>query len=311
MKKTKRFASFLLALVFALSCLTVISLAAVGEKVPFSNSEFFEIGDYNLHYRTYGERSARPGVMLLHGFGLSTASFEGLAEKYAESGYYVVTVDLPNFGYSSRETTETELMSREDVVYALMENLGGRWILGGHSMGGGIAINVATDHPQSIAGLVLFAPQTSREASPLMKSLMTNKYVLSLFGGLFKVGSSFSFIFTPMVEMSFSDKEYAKSYDVLRIAAPLRLDGTGKGIAVMTSHTRGTDFEKFSALEMPVVIVTAENDRVANAKNLDAVLAAAPKDSEHFTVKEGGHMMMEFNSSESAALTLPVMAKCA
>ena len=97
----------------------------------------------------------------------------------------------------------------------------------------------------------------------------------------------------------------------MRIAAPLRLDGTGKGIAVMTSHTRGTDFEKFSALEMPVVIVTAENDRVANAKNLDAVLAAAPKDSEHFTVKEGGHMMMEFNSSESAALTLPVMAKCA
>lgn len=311
MKKTKKLFCLLLALVLAFSCLSTVCFAAVGDKVPFSNSEFFELGDYNIHYRTYGERSARPGVMLLHGFGLSTVSFEGLAEKYAENGYFVVTVDLPNFGYSSRETTETELMSREDVVLALMENLGGRWILGGHSMGGGIAINVATDRPQSVAGLVLFAPQTSREASPLTKSLMTNKYVLSLFGGLFKIGASLSFVFGPMVEMSFSDKEYAKEYDVLKIAAPLRLDGTGKGIAIMTSHTRGTDFEKFSNLNMPVAIITAENDRVANAKNLDAVLAAAPQGSEHFTVAAGGHMMMEFDSAESAALTLPVMAKCA
>lgn len=310
MKKLKKFASVALALVLALSCFSLVSFAAVGDRVPFNNSEFFETGDYNIHYRTYGERSSRPGVMLLHGFGLSTASFEALAEEYAENGYYVVAVDLPNFGYSSRETTETKLMSRENVVYALMEELGGRWILGGHSMGGGIAINVATDHPEDVAGLVLFAPQTSAEASPLMKSIMTNKYVLSLFGGLFKIGASFSFIFTPMVEMSFSDKEYAKKYDVLRIASPLRLDGTGKGIAIMTSHTRGTDFEKFSALDVPVAIITSENDRVANAKNLEATLAAAPDGSRHFTVKAGGHMMMEYNSKESAALTLPVMAEC-
>lgn len=300
-----------MTVVFALSCFAVVSFAAVGDKVPFENSEFFTVGDYNIHYRTYGERSARPSVMLLHGFGLSTASFESLAQNYAENGYYVVTVDIPNFGYSSRENSKTELQSREDVVYALMEELGGRWILGGHSMGGGIAINIATDHPQDIAGLVLFAPQTSAEATALASRIMTNKYVLSFFNGFFKLGTSFSFIFTPMVEMSFSDKEYAKKYDVLRIAQPLRLDGTGAGIAMMTSHTRGTDFEKFSALEMPVVIITAENDRVANAKNLDAILAAAPQGSEHFTVQAGGHMMMEYDSAESAALTLPVMAKCA
>lgn len=310
-KMTKKLTCLVLALILAVSCFSMVSFAAVGEKIPFENSEFFTVGDYSVHYRIYGERSARPGVMLLHGFGLSTASFEGLAEEYADNGYFVVTVDIPNFGYSSRETSETELQSREDVVYALMTELGGRWIIGGHSMGGGIAINVATDHPQDIAGLVLFAPQTSVQASSVMSRLMKNRLVLRIFNSLFKVGTSLPFVFTPMVEMSFSDREYAKKYDVSRISTPLKIDGTGAGIAMMTSHTRGTDFEKFSALNVPVVIITSENDRVANADNLSAILAAAPEGSEHFTVKAGGHMMMEYNSSESAALTLPVMAKCA
>ena len=81
-----------------------------------------------------------------------------------EAGYDVLTVDAPNFGYSSRETSKTDLIDREEVIHALMKDIGGKWIVGGHSMGGGIAINIATDYSEDVVGLVLYAPQTNTQA---------------------------------------------------------------------------------------------------------------------------------------------------
>lgn len=70
----KRFFSLLLSLVMIFSVLPLVCFAQVGDAVPFKNSRYFECGDYSLHYRTYGDsRSCRAKVMLLHGFGLSSA----------------------------------------------------------------------------------------------------------------------------------------------------------------------------------------------------------------------------------------------
>lgn len=79
-------------------------------------------------------------------------------------------------------------------------------------------------------------------------------------------------------------------------------------MAIMASHTKGTDLEAFSALEIPVVFVTAENDKVANAKNLEALISAAPQGAVVETVQSGGHMMMEYDPANTASLTLPVIS---
>ena len=133
----KKIIAVLLAVLMAFS-VSASALAADTEDTskPFENSEFFTSGDYTLHYRTYEPLVAVKQVMLLHGFGLSTASFEGLAEEYVKKGFRVVLVDLPNFGYSSRENAKTNIVEREELVSALIDELGGKWVLGGHSMGG-------------------------------------------------------------------------------------------------------------------------------------------------------------------------------
>lgn len=307
MKKTF---SLLLSLLMVFSLFTFSSYAAVGDAIPFENSLYFENGDYRIHYRTYGNSSSNCGqVMLLHGFGLSTASLDPIAEQYAKNNYYVVTVDLPNFGYSSRETSKTALQSREDLVFSLLENLKGKWIIGGHSMGGGIAANVAINHPEIITGVVLYAPQTSTEAGGIVSKIMKSRIMQGVFGATIGLVKTFPKIVRPLVAISFSDFKYAKSYATEKISTPLSIDGTGAGMAVMASHTKGTDLAAFSALKVPVVIVTAKNDMVANRKNLNALIDSAPQNTTIVTTEKGGHMMMEYNPAGVAALTLPIIEK--
>ena len=144
-------------------------------------------------------------------------------------------------------------------------------------MGGGIAANVAIDHPEAVKALVLFAPQTSAEAGDMSK-LVSGFIVRTMFNSIISIGSRLPFVMRLLVAYSFSDMDYAKSYDVSRISDPLKIDGTGAGIAIMSSHTRGTDVEAFGRLDIPVCIITASDDKVANKSNLEALInSGAPQ----------------------------------
>lgn len=303
-----------LSLILTLTLLLTLSATALAVPIPekpYDNSEFFSYKDYTLHYRAYnGDPADNRQVLLVHGFCLSTASLEGIAEEYMKAGYDVITVDAPNFGYSSRETTETELLVREEVIYALMCHLGGKWIVGGHSMGGGIAINIATDYSEIVTGLVLYAPQTNTAPTPFMAKLSRSVIMRSAMNLVLKFALSMPALVRLLVEISFSSKEYARNYDLDRITAPMRVDGTGAGISIMSSHTRDTDFVGLSELSVPCVIFTASEDKVAMADNLQTIINNSPEGTVVYNLEEGGHMMMEYSPEKVAELSLPVMAQC-
>ncbi len=307
----KKFTAVLLSVLLMFSLVTVaFAEFAEGEELPFDNSAFFTSGEYRIHYRTFEpEGEVKDQIFLLHGFCLSTVSLEGVAAEYAKAGYRVVLADAPNFGFSTRETTGMKLVDREVLLYELVEALGGTWIVGGHSMGGGIAINLATDHPDTFTGGIFFAPQTSAEASGAMAMLSRMGIMQILYTLVLKIALMFPSIVRSLVEMSFSDKEFAAAYDLSRITRPFTLPNSGAGVAIMASHTRGSDLEAFSQLEMPCVILTAADDRVANADNLQAIIDNAPKGTVVESGLEGGHMMMEYNPVLAAELTLNVIGK--
>ena len=306
----KKILSLIIASIMIFTLWVPALAVAIPEK-PYENSCFFKYKDYTLHYRVYdGDPADKKQIMLIHGFCLSTASLEGIAEEYMTAGYDVVTVDAPNFGYSTRETTETELLDREEIIYALMCSLGGKWIVGGHSMGGGIAINIAADYSESVSGLVLYAPQTNVKAEGLTAKMAKSKLMQTMMEVICAFALRMPFLVRMLVEMSFSDKEFAKSYDLERITAPISVDGTGAGVAIMSSHTRGTDFEKLSTLNIPCVIFTASEDRVASAENLETIINSAPEGTLVYNFEKGGHMMMEYNPEGVAELSLPVMEMC-
>ena len=275
----KKIVSILLSVLIIFSCFSVLSFAADESEKPFENSEFFVSGDYTLHYRVFEpSESPKKQIFLIHGFCLSTVSLENIAQEYVKMGCRVVLADMPNFGYSSRETKSTSLKDREELSYELMMSLStAEWIVGGNSMGGGIAINIATDHPESVNGLILFAPQTSTEMPAPMNIIMRSGFVQAVYNILVKFALMNKSLIRNLVEDSFSDKKYAAEYDLSRITDPFKIGGTGAGIAIMASHARGTDFKKFSSLDVPTVIIAGEDDRIADKDNLDRIINNAPK----------------------------------
>ena len=136
---------------------------------------------------------------------------------------------------------------------------------------------------------------------------MRSGMMQTMYSVVLKFALTFPSIVRSLVEMSFSDKEFAESYDLSRITDPFTLPGSGAGVAIMASHTRGSDLEAFSKLDIPCVILTAEDDRVASADNLKAIIENAPEGTVVHKDLAGGHMMMEYNPVLAAELTLAVI----
>ena len=95
----------LCALLLVVSMLfTIAATGLAADAKPFEDSEFFEIGDYSIHYRfkpATGEFKGR--FVLIHGLMSSTTAWEAFAEIMTAEGYDCLLVDLPNFGYSTRK----------------------------------------------------------------------------------------------------------------------------------------------------------------------------------------------------------------
>ena len=113
----KKFISVILSVILILS-MAVTAFAAT--ETPYVDSEFFDYKGYTIHYREWKAQDQKGQIIFLHGFAHTTYCWHNMAEKLVANGYTCVLVDLPNFGYSSRDTTEMERLPREEIVHALM-----------------------------------------------------------------------------------------------------------------------------------------------------------------------------------------------
>lgn len=136
------------------------------EDRPFSESRFADVAGLSLHYRQWSPPDEPVGkILLLHGIGGSTYSFNLVAPQLAEAGYAVVAIDLPGFGYSDPALKfEHTPENRLGVIWTLIDRLDtdenqfnplDRWFIIGHQMGGEFATSMAVDRPGRVTGLVL------------------------------------------------------------------------------------------------------------------------------------------------------------
>lgn len=98
------------------------------------------------------------GVLLVHGFTADRNEVADVLEPLADLGWHAVAPDLRGHGRSDHPTGPDaysfEILATD--VLALADVLGwDRFVLVGHSMGGGVAQFVALDRPERLAGLVL------------------------------------------------------------------------------------------------------------------------------------------------------------
>jgi esterase len=128
-----------------------------------------------LHYQTFGSTSAHAyPLVLLHGLFGSGDNWGTIAKHFSQH-YQVISVDLRNHGRSPHSDSQSYTDMTDDLL-ALCNTLGlDRIHLLGHSMGGKVAMQFATDHPDKIEKLMVvdIAPRAyTDEHTHLMDAML-------------------------------------------------------------------------------------------------------------------------------------------
>ncbi len=277
--------------------------AFAADEKPFPNSYFFEKGDYSIHYRlTEHEGDFEGRIVMLHGFGQSSFSWQSMAAEMSGKGYDCYTVDLPDFGYSTRETENTEHIDREELVEALMTSIApaDEWIVAGHSMGGGVAINIAED--LDIKALFLVCPAPTTALPDFAGKIVTSKPLGLMMNFVLEKLTKIDFLMRIVVFAATQNKEYTKNYDLSGVTAPLQQKGTGMSLCYMLKDVRETELDKADKVTCPVLIINAEKDMVLRGGMKEQVLEAFPE-AELYEVENGGHICLEDRAEEIADIT--------
>jgi pimeloyl-ACP methyl ester carboxylesterase len=102
-----------------------------------------------------------PGIVLLHGWGGSADTWRPLLEALRRRKRRAIAADLPGFGHGSRLAAGDLLPQLDAFVAELIEGWagGGPVVVAGNSIGGSLALRLASSAPQlPLAGVVPVAP---------------------------------------------------------------------------------------------------------------------------------------------------------
>lgn len=117
-------------------------------------------GDYEI---SMAEAGSGPAVVFLHGSGpgaSGASNFRLNASEFVAAGYRVLLPDLIGYGASSKpEGIDYTLQLFTDTVHDALTQAGvTSAVCVGNSLGGGIAMQLAFDHPGFVEKLVMMAP---------------------------------------------------------------------------------------------------------------------------------------------------------
>ena len=301
-----------LALSFIL-IFTLVTPAFAVTETPYEDSEFFEYEGYTLHYRQWKAKAPKGQIIMLHGFAHTTYCWHNMAEILVDNGYTCVLVDLPNFGYSSRDTMEMERLPREEIVHALMTYLSDDpWYVAGHSMGGFVAESVFDKYPESVNNILLYGT-TGNINSPEMSKMMGNPTLIKLVVPFLKLLAKsdrgiLDKIIKVAVKFCFFDNEYFENYDYSEIVESFKRPGTGEGIFYSFSMITDTNYEAIKN-GPPVLYINGSKDYIIKKDAVATLLENLPENSTYHIVEGGGHLFIENYAEEAAEVTVEFLEK--
>lgn len=121
--------------------------------VPFDESTI-EVDGVPIHYLEWGKRQ-QPGLVLVHGGAAHAHWWTFLAPMFAED-WHVVALDLSGHGDSGRRDSYShEAWACEVMAVADAAGFPGPPVLVGHSLGGLVTIQTASDHGDRLRGAVI------------------------------------------------------------------------------------------------------------------------------------------------------------
>ena len=163
-KKWLVFILFCGYLIFCQSCMKMrMSPKKTTEFFSKSNTSFtdktFKISEtHQIHYIETGD-ATKPTLFFLHGSPGSWDAYKTyLSDLDLQKKYRLIAIDRPGFGYSNfGEAEDLETQASLILTFIQSKNNNQPITLIGHSMGGPVAVKLATKNPELFKNLIILS----------------------------------------------------------------------------------------------------------------------------------------------------------
>ena len=241
----------------------------------------------------YLEGGSGAPLVLVHGFGADKDNFTRVA-RYLTPHYRVIVPDLVGFGESShRSDVDYHYAAQAQRVHDFTQALGlARFDLGGNSMGGGIAMSLAAQHPQEVASLWLIdcagiAAAPPSELAKIIKTTDTNPLIITKESD-----------FPAFLKFVMSDPPYIPG-SVMNTLARERMANQPLERQVFVQIATDSVDAAVKGLATPTLIVWGDEDRALSVGTVPVLQALLPN-AQAVVMPHVGHAPMIERPQQSA-----------
>lgn len=279
--------------VLALVLFTARTARRVERALP-PIGRFLEVDGARIQYV---DRGSGPAILMIHGLGGQLRHFTHSLVDRLEGEFRVVAMERPGAGHSTRAPgASASPRAQAATVAAVIRALGlERPLVVGHSLGGAIALALATEVPELVGGLALVSPLTHVEEEPpaIFRPLYIESaalrwliaWTLATPSALLRREKSMALVFGP----ERVPHDYATAGGGMLGLRPRSFVSTATDLVAVHADMPAI-MERYASLQVPVGILFGTGDRILDHE-VHGVAMRARVPNLRLELVEGGHML--------------------
>lgn len=247
-----------------------ISKEVLIKKYATGNSKFMPIMGMQVHYRDEGNPQDSIPLVLIHGTSSSLHTWEkvtALLNDAKHGNKRVISLDMPAFGLTGPNLENSyHYDNYTQVIDSLLIKLNvKKCMIGGNSLGGGIAWHYAVTLPQKVSKLILIDatgyPMKNEKGSlgfkiaqmPVINNLL-----------LFITPKS---LVRKSIEDVYYDQSLIEEATITRYHELLLCEGNRKATLSLFKHPFTQNTELIKTIELPTLILWGKEDGLISVEN--------------------------------------------
>ena len=288
---------FLLILLAALAILALVTWTGgvLAERAHPAQGRMVEVAGARLHVVEIGPRDAPP-IVMLHGASSNLAVMRPLAERLSHNRR-VVLIDRPGHGWSTRDKfSDSTPRPQARMIAEALQKLGLEpAIFVAHSWSGALALRIALDHPDRVAGLVMLAPvaypwpggvsqYNYAVTTPVIGSLLANTVTLPL--GLLLADSGARSVFAPQA----MPHDFVKDSATRLLLRPREFIANAWDLVTLRA-AMAEQAPRYGNITVPITIIAGDVDKTVSTHIHSQPLARTAKNTKLIVLNGVGHMI--------------------
>ena len=233
----------------------------------------------------YTDDGPGPVVTLLHGFPLDHSMWDTQRGSIG-SVYRLIAPDLRGFGKSAAPEGDYLMDTLADDVIETLDALGLREqiVLGGHSMGGYVALSIALRYPERLRGLILVHSRAIADSPTAALARQDQARGIEESDSAAAIAESMAPRLLATTTPANRPEVADKLRTILDRATPRAVAGALRGMANRPDRT-----DDLAKITIPTLVVAGEHDSIVPLDESKAMADAIPN-AELVVIPDSGHL---------------------